>query len=269
MLNTDSGLDVEKVRRRLAGRVVGGTVAYHPVLGSTMDEARRLAEDGCAEGAVVVAEEQTGGRGRFNRSWLSPLGSGLTFSVVLRPEVCWLPYVNMAAALAVRGAAAELTGLTPAIKWPNDVRIGGKKIAGILVEAALEGADGHAIVGVGLNVNMDVSKIQGIEQTATSLSAEAGRPFDRTDVLVAVLERLDEACRLPGAALLDRWRSALDTLGQHVRVRSGERSLEGEAVGVDDRGSLVLQPRDGPAVTLPAGEVTLQAPASGQGTWRW
>ena len=137
------------------------------------------------------------------------------------------------------------------------------------MEAALEGAAGHAIVGVGLNVNMDVSKIQGIAQTATSLSTEAGRPFDRTEVLIAVLERLDEACRLPGAALLDRWRSALDTLGQHVLVWSGDRSLEGEAVGVDDRGSLVLQPRDGPAVTLTAGEVTLQAPVSGQGSWRW
>ena len=269
MLNMDSGLDVEEVRRRLAGRVIGSAVAYHPVLGSTMDEARRLAEDGCAEGVVVVAEEQTGGRGRFNRSWLSPPGSGLTFSVALRPAGCRLHYVNMAAALAVHGAASCLTGLAPTIKWPNDVRIGEKKIAGILVEAALEGSAGYAIVGVGLNVNMDVSELPGIEQTATSLSAEAGRVFDRTEVMTAVLERLDEAYRLPGALLLDRWRGALDTLGRRVRVQSGDRSLEGEAVGVDDRGSLVLQPSDGPAVTLTAGEVTLQAPASGQGARRW
>ena len=217
----------------------------------------------------MVAEQQTGGRGRFDRSWLSPPGSGLTFSVVLRPASCRLHYLNMAAALAVHGAAAELTGSATTIKWPNDVRIGGKKVAGILVEAALEGAAGHAIVGVGLNVNMDVSEVPDIEQTAASLSSEAGRLFDRTEVLIALLERLDEAYRLPGGALLGRWRSALDTLGQHVRVRSGDRSLEGEAVGVDDRGSLVLQPGGGPPVTLTAGEVTLQAPASGQGAGRW
>ena len=265
----DHGLDIEKVRRRLAGRAIGSAVTYHRVVGSTMDEARRMAEGGCAEGKVVVAEEQTGGRGRFNRSWLSPAGSGLTFSVVLRPEGCWLPYANMAAALAVRGAAAALTGLSPTIKWPNDVRMGEKKIAGILVEAAVEGNNGYALVGVGLNVNLDVSKIPEIERTATSLSSEAETIFDRTEVLIAVLERLDEAYRLPSGVLLGEWRSALDTLGRRVRVQAGDRSLEGEAVGVDDRGSLVLQPDDGPPVTLTAGEVTLQEPAAGRRAPRW
>ncbi len=265
----DRGLDVEKVRRRLAGRMIGNAVAHHLLLTSTMDEARRLAEGGISEGAVVVAEEQTGGRGRFDRSWISPPGCGLTFSVVLRPAGCRLHYVNMAAALAVRSAAADLTGLAPTIKWPNDVRIGGKKIAGILVEAALGGASGHAIVGVGLNVSMDASKVPGIEQTATSLAAEMGGYLDRAEVMIAVLERLDEAYRLPGPVLLDRWRGALDTLGRRVRVQSGGRSLEGEAVGVDDRGSLLLLPRCGPAVTLTAGEVTLQASAPGAGAERW
>ncbi len=261
----DGKLDVERVRRRLGGRAV----AYHRLLGSTMDEARRMAEDGCAEGAVVVAEEQTGGRGRFNRSWLSPPGSGLTFSVVLRPAGRRLHYANMAAALAVRGAAADLTGLPSTIKWPNDVRMGGKKIAGILVEAAMEGDAAHAVVGVGLNVNMDVSETPGIEETATSLSAETGRLFDRAEVLIAVIERLDEAYRLPGGVLLGEWKRALDTLGRRVRVRSGSRALEGEAVGVDERGGLVLRPDDGPEVTLAAGEVTLQARASGPGGGRW
>ena len=175
----------------------------------------------------------------------------------------------MAAALSVRGAAAALTGLSPTIKWPNDVRMGEKKIAGILVEAAVEGNNGYAIVGVGLNVNLDVSKIPEIERTATSLSSETGTNLDRTEVLATVLERLDEAYRLPGGVLLGEWRSALDTLGRRVRVQAGDRSLEGEAVGVDDRGSLVLQPDDGPAVTLTAGEVTLQERAAGEGARKW
>ena len=121
-----------------------------------MDEARRLAQSGCEEGTVVVAEEQTAARGRFDRRWVSPPGENLCFSVILKRVSTSSPYANMAAALAVVRAVGSLDGLWPSIKWPNDVRVGGRKLCGILVEAALESRRvPFAVVGVGLNVNLD------------------------------------------------------------------------------------------------------------------
>ena len=243
------------------GHVVGKRVRYHAVLDSTMDEARRLAEADEPEGTVVVAEEQTAGRGRFGRSWVSPPGQDLLFSVVLRPTSAQMPYVNMAATLAVSGAVGDLTGLRPAIKWPNDVRVNGRKLSGILVETSVEaGEPKYAVVGIGLDVNLDVSDFPEIAAIATSMYMETGRRLDRTRVLLAVLERLDDlyvAVR-QGRSLTDRWAAEMETLGRTVRVQWGDRVLEGRASGVDERGSLLLTRPDGDTVAVVAGEVTLQ-----------
>ena len=168
MAHTD--LDIDLLRRALSSRVVGSNVLHYDLLGSTMDEARRLAEQDAPEGTVVIAEEQTAGRGRFDRSWISPRGQNLSFSVMLRPTAAQLPFMNMAATLAVYETLVDLTGLTPAIKWPNDVRINGLKASGILIETTMEGSDvSYAIVGIGLNVNFDPSEFPEIAPTATSI----------------------------------------------------------------------------------------------------
>lgn len=254
-------LDVDELRRALSGQLVGGQLYYHALLVSTMDETRRLAGQGESEGAVVFAEEQTAGRGRFNRPWVSPRGVNLSFSVLFRPDKDQLPYINMAAALAVCDAAADLAGLTTTIKWPNDVRVNGKKLSGILVETDVVGNEiDHAVVGVGVNVNLDAGRYPEIADIATSLRAESGREFDRSSALRLVLKHLDSyyAQIRSGMSLTTEWASRLDTLGKDVKVRWRDQVIEGTAESVDDQGNLIVRRPDGSTVSAVAGEVTFQ-----------
>jgi BirA family biotin operon repressor/biotin-[acetyl-CoA-carboxylase] ligase len=254
-------LNKNEIERQMSGRLVGRDVLLYDVLGSTMDEARRLAEEGTREGTVVIAEEQTAGRGRFGRTWVSSPGQDLSFSVLLRPSAAQLPYVNMAATLAVSGAVEQVTGITPAIKWPNDVRLNGRKVSGILIETVMAKQDlKYAVLGIGVNVNLDLSEDSAISAIATSLSHETGRRVGRSEVIVDVLERLDELYRevKSGQVLTERWAARLDTLGRTVQVRWQDQVFEGRASGVDEQGNLVLARPDGSTVTVVAGEVTLQ-----------
>ena len=260
MAKTD--LDIELLRRALSGGLVGSRLIYYDSLTSTMDEARRLADCGEPEGTVVIAEEQTAGRGRFGRGWISPAGKSVHFSVLLRPTAAQLPYVNMAATLAVSGAVDQVASLETSIKWPNDVLVGGEKLSGILVESVVQaGGVSYAIVGIGVNVNLDPSSFPEIASTATSLSRETGRTVDRTTVLRLVLARFDDLYRAvrAGRSLTDDWAANLETLGHTVRIRVGDQVVEGRAEAVDDRGNLILKRADGSTFTAVAGEVTVQA----------
>ena len=254
-------LDVTRIQTALSDSVVGHTIHYHRILGSTMDTTRDLAHDGEREGAVVIAEEQNKGRGRFNRVWVSPSGLNLYFTVLLRPKPGQLPYMNMAAALAVFDTVAQVPGLKPAVKWPNDVRIGGRKLSGILIETEFEGDRlSHALVGIGVNVNLDVSEHPEIADTATSLRTEAGREFDRSEALYSVLKNLDawyDRVR-SGESLTEDWAVTLETLGKRVELRWREQVLTGLAESVDDQGNLTLLQPSGERVTVVAGEVTSQ-----------
>ena len=254
-------LDIDRVSREMSQCLIGRSIFHRDVVTSTMDEARSLAESNSPEGTVVVAEEQTGGRGRFKRRWVTRKGLDLLLSVVLRPEAALLPQVNMAATLAVSKTVADVGGLAPAIKWPNDVRVGGRKISGILVESASKkGEPGHAVVGIGLNVNIDTSIDPEIVGSATSISMETGRTVDRTDVLVGLLWHMDALYRsvVQGRLLTKEWAARLETLGRQVQVRWSDRVVEGLAREVDDQGSLVVESADGTKTTVVAGEVTLQ-----------
>ncbi len=258
---TSAYLDIESLRATLAGRLVGGDIAYFGALPSTMDEARRLADEGWPEGLVVVAEDQSSGRGRFDRRWVSSPGDSLSFSVLLRPSSDQLPHVNMAATLAVAKAVSGFIGHTPSIKWPNDVRIGERKVAGILIETdSGVGRLRYAVVGIGVNVNLDASEYPEIASTATSIGAESGGHVDGTQVLQAVLEHLDDmyAEVKQGRSLTDEWSQHLDTLGRSVEVRWGHRVFGGLAREVDGQGNLVIDRTDGTTVTVVGGEVTLQ-----------
>ena len=254
-------LDTDRIQNALAGSVVGSRIHYHRLIGSTMDTARDLARDGEREGAVVIAEEQNKGRGRFNRVWVSPPGLNLYFTVILRPEPAQLPYMNMAATLAVHDTAARFAKLAPAVKWPNDVRIGGRKLSGILIESEFEGDKlSHALVGIGVNVNLDVSEHPEIADTATSLRSEAGREFDRSDALYSVLKNLDfwyERLKA-GESLTEYWAATLETLGKRVQLRWRDQIIEGLAQSVDDQGNLAILQDDGEIIKAVAGEVTSQ-----------
>jgi BirA family biotin operon repressor/biotin-[acetyl-CoA-carboxylase] ligase len=225
-----------------------------------MDATWREAVAGAPEGTVVLAEEQGTGRGRFQRVWVSPPGVNLYLSVLLRPSLGELPLLSMAAGVAVVRAVRATTGLRSGLKWPNDVLLGGRKVCGILVEGrALGPRSQAAVVGIGLNVNLDPGLYPEIGAVATSLKQQAGKPVSRLGVLRALLLELDQvylAVRR-GASVRGGWLSLLVTLGRRVRVRWGEVVEEGLAVGVDAEGGLVLERPGGARVTLPAGEVTL------------
>ena len=260
-MKTPTDLDIDAVRAALRGRVIGGRLLYHDVLPSTMDEARWLADEGWPEGLVVVADEQTAGRGRFDRNWISPPGENLSFSVLLRPTATELPFVNMAATLAISKTVAELIGRPTAIKWPNDVKIDGRKVSGILIETDVGiGRLRYAILGIGINVNLDPAAHPEIASIATSLSTEMLRHVDRGEVLQAVLGCLDDMYGMVkrGRSLTDEWSAHLETLGRTVTVRWGHRVFEGHARAVDERGHLVVAMPDGSMVTVAGGEVTLQ-----------
>ena len=255
-------LDIEAVRRALAGRTIGCRILHYPSLDSTMDEAGRLADGGFTEGLVVVTEEQAAGRGRFGRTWISGPGESLLLSIVLRPTAEQLPQANMAATLAVARTVDSRVDGPVTIKWPNDVRIGGRKVAGILIEAdSRPGGASSVVAGIGLNVSVDTGAHAEIADTATSIAEQAGGPVERTEILADLLRRFDDlyAQVRSGKSLTPEWSSRLDTLGLDVRVRRGDDVLSGTARKVDDQGNLVLERPDGSTVTVVGGEVTLQA----------
>ncbi len=255
------------LRQGLYTRVVGRRLLYHRSLESTMDEAARLARQCDDDGIVVVAEEQTAARGRFQRQWISEPGN-LYLSAALRPSAWGLQYVSIMAGLAVARAIRKSTGLQPTLKWPNDIRLDGKKVCGVLVESSLTGGVvDWSVVGIGLNVGLKPENFPEIADIATSVNEELGAEADRTALLGSLLHELDrlymplrrEAPPNPEeveSALLE-WKGRLDTLGRRVRVQWKDEVYEGLAEDVDSVGNLILRTDLG-VVTLLAGEVTSQ-----------
>ncbi|MDA0989096.1 MAG: biotin--[acetyl-CoA-carboxylase] ligase [Chloroflexi bacterium] len=260
-----SDLDMNITSAHLPTAILGCKVIYLPSTPSTMDVAKEVAGRGSPEGTLVLAEEQTGGRGRFKREWVSPPGQNIYMSLVLRPTVDQGRQLGMMASLALakalRGHAPP--GISISIKWPNDVRINSKKIAGILIEGSLPGRDtpGFSVLGMGINVNLDPEEHPEIRDIATSLRRELGHDVSRLEVLKTFLQELETAYLFvkSGGSVREEWAEHLDTLGHHVRVAWASQTFEGFAEGVDEDGSLLLRQADGSTRALPAGEVTLRA----------
>lgn len=238
-------------------RLVGHPLLYFPRVSSTMDMARREAGKGASEGMAVLAGEQTAGRGRQGRSWLTPQGS-IALSVIFRPSLSHLSGVAMLAPLAVVRAVRRATGLETGIKWPNDVLLGGKKLCGVLVESALRGSQvEYAIAGLGVNVDFDPAAWPEIASIATSVSAGLDRPVAVAEVLGPLLEELDQLylSLRAGEPVYQEWQAHLETIGQRVTVRGEGWQEEGLAEGVDPDGSLLLRRADGTLRRLFSGEV--------------
>jgi BirA family biotin operon repressor/biotin-[acetyl-CoA-carboxylase] ligase len=248
------------LRDGLTTRFVGRRLEYRGGLGSTQDLARELARAGASEGTVVLAGRQTAGRGRLGRSFVSPRG-GLYFTVVLRPALEHLRPLPIVAALAVARGLERVAGLRTALKWPNDVLVGGRKVCGILVESELTGqAVNYVLLGIGMNVSADMSAYPEIAAIASSAAAEAGRSVSREALAAAVLNELEELYLAvqAGQRVQDEWRTRLETLGRQVRVTCGQITEAGLAEDVDSDGSLILRRPDGSRVTIAAGDVTLR-----------
>jgi BirA family biotin operon repressor/biotin-[acetyl-CoA-carboxylase] ligase len=248
---------MEIILKGLETTIVGRSIFYHRTLPSTMDLAKKLATEGVQEGTVVLCDEQTEGRGRQKRKWFASPASSILMSVVFRPTLGQLPQINMLGSLSIVRAIERLTKIKSTIKWPTDVLVDGSKIAGILMENVLQGEVLQAaILGMGLNVRLDVSSYPEISSIATSLSAKTGRDFDRDDVLRALLEEMDTLYRAvkQNEDVYHRWLPHVETLGKTVRIKSGQSVEEGLAQSINPDGSITLRRADGSQVTIATGE---------------
>ncbi len=229
-----------------------------PITGSTNDDARALALDGCPDRTIILTDEQRAGRGRMGRHWVAPRGSSLLLSIVLRRRI---PSISLTAlcSLAVVDAINEVTGIAAQIKWPNDVMIGAKKVCGILTEVLSRDDRAITVVGVGLNVNLDPAAA-GLPATGTSLSAEIGTHADRATMLEVLLHRLDRYLALDDETLRTqvglRWESLLWRRTQAVRVEQEGPTLYGVVEGLTPSGALRLRGPNGEIVEVATGDVS-------------
>ena len=256
----EDNLSPTSITSNLGTHFIGQRVIYYPSLASTMEVAKQEAQLEAAEGTVVIAGEQTAGRGRIKRIWLSPKGS-IALSIILYPGVVNLPSLIMLASLAVVHSIGAVTGLRAQIKWPNDVLVNDRKVCGILIESSVRAnIVDYAAIGIGLNVNLRLSDFPEILSTATSLSDELGRGVSRLRVtrrLLVEMEGLYLALQA-GGSIYEEWRDSLVTLGRKVRVKSGKTVYEGVAESVARDGSLLLRHSDGNLSKIVAGDATLR-----------
>jgi BirA family biotin operon repressor/biotin-[acetyl-CoA-carboxylase] ligase len=255
-----------ELRPLLATREVGQVLHCHDELPSTSDRAKELAEEGAAHGEVVIAERQTAGRGRRGRAWASPAGKNLYLSVVLRPDLP--PHrateLTLVSSVALCEAARE-AGAEAAIKWPNDVLVAGRKVAGILTEMAADPDRVQwVVVGMGVNLNADPRDFpEEVREEATTLAAARGSPVPRALFTAALLGRLeawlDRHAAEGFAPVRERWRALSGTLGREVRVATGDGDVVGVATDIDDTGALLVRGAGGFARVV-AGDVHLLRP---------
>jgi BirA family biotin operon repressor/biotin-[acetyl-CoA-carboxylase] ligase len=249
-----------------AVRVVGRDIRVFQETSSTSDILEKLARDGVREGLVVFAESQTRGRGRLGRQWVSPPGRGIWFSVLLRPVLRpqAATRLTVAAATALARALRREVPLRPEIKWPNDLMIHGRKVAGVLTELSGElDSVRHVILGIGINANLDRDDLPpALHASATSLKLELGHSIDRASLAAALLQELDAAyaCVTDDrfAILADEWSSQCTTLGRDVSVLSGNRRLVGRAESLDSEGALLVRTQFGRLERIVGGDVTLE-----------
>lgn len=268
-------LSVKRIQAGLTTQFVGRHLVYFGSIGSTNVEAKRLAASGAPEGTLVIADEQTAGKGRRGRRWLAPPNTCLLTSLLFRPAL--LPAqasrLTMLCSLAAAEAIETETGVPVAIKWPNDLVVphapghSYRKLGGILTETALSGKElFFAIVGMGINVNVDPTALGPVMTPATSLLAELGRPVDRAALLAAILQQIENRySQMPGEQIHADWAQRLITLGQQVIVTLYPQShddsqewLEGTAEGVDPDGALLLRDLAGNLRLVTVGDVTLR-----------
>ena len=228
---------------------------------STNDRAKEMAVQGAAEGTVVVAEAQTQGRGRKGRDWFSPSKGGIYCSLILRPRIPPIdgPKITFLSAVAAAEALRAVTCLRPSIKWPNDVLLGGKKVAGILTEMASEpDAVDYVVVGLGMNVNT-VAFPGNIGEKATSVCKETHESTSRVALLRAYLEQAEnwyERFKREGfPPILERWRSLANIMDKPIRVEMINETVEGRVRDIDPDGVLILMDKNGPSHRILSGDV--------------
>lgn len=268
-----STLDHQRVMRALTGQRLGRRLISLATTGSTNDVLRDLAALGEPHGTAVFADEQTAGRGRAGKArWITPAGTSIALSVLLRPHLppSQMGWLSLLAGVAAADALREVATVPAMLKWPNDVLIRGRKVGGILLESKVSGVRiDHAIIGIGLNVNVPAAALGPMPEMAlppTSVMDEGDTAVSREDLLVALLQHMErEYVALPGGApsLRARYRALLEMMGQPVRVLSDGPPLDAVAEDVAEDGGLVLRLPSGERRTVLAGEVSVRGQGPG------
>lgn len=255
------------VRRDLTTATWGRAIHAFSEIDSTNSRARELAEQGAEEGTLVLAEYQSRGRGRLDRGWVSPPGENLLFSLILRPHLTpreTFSLIMLASVSLCRAVRAD-TGLEAGIKWPNDIYLNGKKLAGILAEFAADSDRvNHIIIGLGVNVNWSPDRLPPGAQPATSLQQEAGRRISRVKLLAAFLNEAEglygEAQRQGYRSLRREWNRHSLVTDRPVRIETGKETWQGIARGIDQQGALIVSLADGQEKLFYYGDVHLRIP---------
>ena len=261
LLSCPDSLMEPVIARGLQTRWAGRQIVYLPSVDSTNRRARQLAAEGAPHGTLVIADEQTAGRGRRGRGWISPAGEGVFMSLILRPQShpSEVARLSMQTALAVALSIAQTTGLDARIKWPNDIVCGGRKVCGMLLEMNADEQAVHDVVaGIGINVHQTQFAPE-IAQTASSLDLLSGQRVCRAALVRAFLEAFErtEALAAQGA-LMDAYRARSATLGQRVQVIAPAGSFTGTALEVTDSGSLIVEDEEGQRREVLAADVSVR-----------
>ncbi|MNP18249.1 Bifunctional ligase/repressor BirA [compost metagenome] len=266
MLVKPDSLDVMTLRNAFNTTIMGANVEIIQTTVSTQEEARIRAEKGAAEGTLILAEEQTGGKGRLGRKWFSPYGKGIWMSLLLRPQqpLKFTSQLTLLTGVAVCRAIRSTTGIEAGIKWPNDILMNNRKICGILLESAVEDeVVRYCIVGIGISVNLDDQDYPSeLKEIATSIKMECGKAVDRTVLIAAVMDEFESLYKLyqhegfqPIATL---WEALSVTIQQEVIVSTYQGQLEGVAVGLDSSGALLVDMGQGKVMSVISGDVKLK-----------
>lgn len=258
-------LTQESCLSRIRGKWAGKYLEAYEEIDTTNRRARELGEEGAPSGAVVVAESQTAGKGRRGRSWVTPKGETLAFSIMLRPKLPpeRVSMLTLAAAMAVNSAIEELTGLAAQIKWPNDIVLGNKKVCGILTEISTElEMVRYVVVGIGINVNSSVFP-EEISEKASSLFLETGCKWNRSELLGLVLrqfehyfEQLEKDKSL--CSLRPEYEACLVSKGREVFLEENNTVRQAKCLGISDRGGLIVSCKDGSTEEIISGEVSVR-----------
>ena len=248
---------------------IGVDFYYHESIGSTNAEAIQLAESGAPHGTLVLADAQTAGKGRAGRRWITNPGTALAFSLILRPSNLgidqWLILFGLGA-LSVAEALSEI-GLQPEIKWPNDVLIDGKKVAGILVNSNWTGESvNYSVLGIGLNVSPEaIPDDAELDFPATSIGEALGRSINRTDLLIAILKKLKVLFQQVNSSdLSNAWQDRLAYLNQEVVVKKADGTVTGRLIGLTANGELKLIEKSGNETVIGYGDVSLRPIEGGE-----
>ncbi len=263
--NTDL-LVPEEITFELNTNVIGKRILHLSEVDSTQNIADKLAREGAEEGTCVIAEKQTSGRGRRSRNWASPFKDGVYISIILRPNLKPLHIIQipLIAGVALVKAMEKTTSLTPSIKWPNDIFLSGRKVAGILTEVNCDIDTVHYIVlGIGINVNTRKTALpKEIKGTATSLSQECGHDISRVDFLKQLLLELETAYNefvTNGfEAIGKQWMAYNNTIGSNIKVNDGQTEIEGKALRIDDDGFLIIKTDDGQTQRIISADISLK-----------